>query len=75
MGWSDNVYASNQNFGEADSWGGPMDGIDVIEHVGSSLAPSKTSRVSEDTYMFFIIVGALACLWLLGGVFRSARLG
>lgn len=62
-------------YGEADSWGGPMDGVDVVQHLGSSVQMKPTSRVSEDTYMFFMIIGALALLWVLGGAFRSARLG
>lgn len=61
-------------YGDADSWGGPADGIDVMEGIGE--VQQKTSaRISPDKYLFVIIVLALVALWVLGaGIFRSARM-
>lgn len=63
------------NFGDSDSWGGPVDGIDVMNHItGSANAVAKSTGISEDGYAFIIMILALAGLWLLGGVvFKSVR--
>jgi hypothetical protein len=61
-------------YGDADSWGGPVNGVDVMEHI-SGVKRAKHANMSSDAYMFGIIIVALALLWLLGGVvFKSARL-
>lgn len=60
----------------SDSWGGPMNGIDVVRHEGSpTLSTSWHGRIGVDAYLFLVIMGALAALWLLGGVlFKNATL-
>lgn len=61
-------------YGDADSWGGPVNGVDVMEHI-AGVKRAKHADMSVDTYMFIIIMVALGILWLLGGVvFKSARL-
>lgn len=62
-------------YGDADSWGGPADGIDVLNHIASDAKHGKSANVGSDTYMFIVILSALGLLWLLGGViFKNARL-
>lgn len=61
-------------YGDADAWGGPQNGIDVMNHIGDVGTP-KSYKVPSDVYMFLMIVGAVVTLWLLGGVFfKNARL-
>jgi hypothetical protein len=61
-------------YGDADSWGGPADGIDVQQGIGN-VEQKRSAKVPSDTYMFLVVVGALGVLWLLGGVaFKSARM-
>jgi len=60
----------------SDSWGGPQNGVDIQ---GQLNVPSVSTRfggsLSVDTYLFLIIMGALALLWLFGGVlFKNARM-
>lgn len=64
-----------EGYGDASAWGGPGNSVDMMQHLGSTVQQTRSSKVSEDTYMFIIIMAALGSLWLLGGVFRSARLG
>jgi hypothetical protein len=74
FGPNDEFSYSGENYGSPDAWGGPMNGVDVLNHL-PGVTQTSTSRVPEDTYMFLIIIGALATLWLLGGVaFKHARL-
>lgn len=62
-------------YGDADSWGGPANGIDVLNHISSDAKHGRTANVASDTYMFMVIIGSLALLWFLGGVvFKNARL-
>ena len=67
---------SLNDYGDADSWGGPDNGIDVASHMGDVGANlGKKQRVSEDGWLAIYILGALAILWLLGGVgFRKVRM-
>jgi hypothetical protein len=77
MSWGLGTYASEvAGYGDADSWGGPVNGIDVVGHISDDFKKaSKGGSVSSDTYMFIIVMAAVAALWLLGGVvFKSARL-
>lgn len=61
-------------YGDADGWGGPDDGVDVLNHIGVD-SQGKTYKVPSDVYMFLMVIGALAVLWFLGGVvFKNARL-
>lgn len=60
-------------YGEADSWGGPADGVDLVEQAAGELVGGDD--YSGDRWLFVIIIGSLAILWILGaGVFRSARM-
>lgn len=60
-------------WGNADSWGGPDNGIDLMNHIDGT--PSKQRGVSEDAYLALTIIGALTLLWLLGGiVFKNNRM-
>lgn len=60
----------------SDTWGGPLNGVDVTDHQGTgAVSTSWHANLSVDTYVFLLIMGALAMLWLLGGVvFKNARL-
>lgn len=61
----------------SDTWGGPMNGVDVTAHDGNARAVNTAwhANLSVDTYLFLLMMGALALLWLLGGVaFKNARL-
>lgn len=61
-------------YGDADSWGGPADGIDIEQGIGD-VSKKRSAKVPSDTYMFLVVAGALGILWLLGGVaFKSARM-
>lgn len=71
------TYASDvTGYGDADSWGGPANGIDVVGHISDDFKKaSRGGNMSSDFYMFVVIMVAVAILWLLGGVvFKSARL-
>lgn len=62
-------------YGDADSWGGPVNGIDVLNHVSSDAKHGRTADISSDAYMFGVIMFCLGLLWLLGAVvFKNARL-
>jgi hypothetical protein len=60
----------------SDQWGGPMNGIDLQGHAQVPGVSTKWhGNLSVDTYLFLIMMGALALLWLLGGVvFKNARM-
>jgi hypothetical protein len=61
-------------YGNADTWGGPMNGVDLESHIGNVI-PIRKHRVSEDGYMAIIILGALVALWVLGGIaFKGRRI-
>jgi hypothetical protein len=61
-------------YGEADSWGGPENGVDIQAGLGGVEAKAS-ARISQDTYTFLVIAGALVVLWTLGGtVFRKVRI-
>lgn len=63
-----------QGPGDSDSWGGPENGIDTINHMGMGVASSARAQRNPDVYMFFTIVGAVVILWLLAGVvLKSAK--
>ena len=59
---------SNVAYGNQDAWAGPLNGIDVEEHIsGAADAVKKWTAV--------LILIALGLLWFLGGfVFKSARI-
>ena len=61
---------------DADTWGGPMNGVDLEAQAGISAGNSSlSSRISVDLWTLIIIVGALALLWLMGGViFRRVNI-
>ena len=55
--------------GDSDSWGGPMNGVDLEASAGVSLGGNKWhTRMTVDLWSLIIIVGSLALLWVLGGV-------
>lgn len=61
-------------YGDADSWGGPVNGVDILQHSGIDTDSVKAQK-SVDFCMFLTIIGALVLLWVLGGlVFKNARL-
>jgi len=61
-------------YGDADSWGGPMNGEDVESHLGAPIRHVR-DKLPTDPAQFIWIVLALIGLWVLGGaVFRSARM-
>lgn len=61
-------------YGDADSWGGPADGIDIMQGIGD-IKMKRSANVASDTYLFMVIAICLVALWLLGGVaFKSARM-
>lgn len=63
-----------EGYGDADSWGGPQDGIDILQGIGEVRA-KPSARISQNTYIFLIMLGALVALWLMGGVFfRNVRI-
>lgn len=61
-------------WGSADAWSGaPADGVDVMSH--ANIGTKWHQNLSTDTYMFLIMLGALALLWILGGlVFKTANI-
>lgn len=60
-------------YGDPDSWGGPMDGVDVEQSLGASLEVS--SRLPQDTWQFVFMIAAIIGLWVMGGLlFKSVRL-
>jgi hypothetical protein len=61
-------------YGDADSWGGPVDGIDIQQGIGD-VKQKLSARIASDHYLFMVIAVSLVALWLLGGVaFKSARM-
>lgn len=59
--------------GDADTWGGPMNGVDLVEESGAD--PVKEYRMSPDLWAMLIILGAIGGLWFLGGiVFRKVNI-
>jgi hypothetical protein len=61
-------------YGDADSWGGPADGIDIQQGIGN-VKQKVSARIASDHYLFMVIGVSLVALWLLGGVaFKSARM-
>lgn len=69
------MYAVNEDLPQA--WAGsPMDGVDLSAEAGLSVgASSWHSRMTVDLWSFVVIIGALALLWVLGGVvFRRVNI-
>jgi hypothetical protein len=61
-------------YGDADSWGGPVNGIEVESQMGGTIRAAK-DKLPTDSAQFIVIVACLALLWVLGGaVFGSARM-
>lgn len=61
-------------YGDADSWGGPADGIDILNGI-DGVKKKASASIASDTYLFITIALCLVALWLLGGVaFKSARM-
>ena len=62
-------------YGDAESWGGPQDGVDILQGIEGTATKKKSAAIAKDTYTFIIIVIALALLWVMGGtIFRNARI-
>ena len=63
-------------YGDPQSWGGPDNGVDLAGH--ADLGPIKTgfgANLSVDGWVFLMMIGALALLWLFGGViFKNVNL-
>ena len=60
-------------YGDPEAWGGPMDGVDIIQQIGN-VEQKGSARVSKDTYTFLIVLFAIILLWMMGGVvFRKVR--
>lgn len=61
-------------YGDADSWGGPADGVDIMAGIGDAKV-KRSAKIPSDTYMFMVVIVALAILWALGGIaFKTARM-
>lgn len=61
----------------AEQWAGsPMDGVDLTAEAGVALGPSRWhSRMTIELWSLVVILGALALLWVLGGVvFRRVNI-
>ena len=68
---------STQTFAtDSDSWGGPMNGIDMTAQAGVDIGGNSWhSRLSIDLWCLLIILGSLMALWVLGGVvFRRVNI-
>lgn len=63
-------------FGDADSWGGPGNGVDIAGEAGMNVGPvAWHARISTDLWTLIIMLLALGALWVLGGVvFRKINL-
>jgi len=61
---------------DSDTWGGPLNGVDMVAQAGLDVGNSSWhSRLSIDSWTLMIILGALAVLWLMGGVvFRRVNI-
>lgn len=62
---------------DSDTWGGsPMDGVDLVAQAGVQAGGNSWhSRLSVDLWSMIVILGALAVLWILGGVvFRRVNI-
>ena len=67
----------SETFGvDSDSWGGPMNGVDMVAQAGVEAGGNSWhSRITIDLWSLIIILGALAVLWVLGGVvFRRVNI-
>lgn len=64
------------DYGDSDSWGGPMGGVDINAQAGIEVGSGKWhARMTTDLWSVLLILGALAGLWFLGGVvFKSVRM-
>jgi hypothetical protein len=55
--------------GDSDSWGGPLNGVDLEAQAGVSVGGSSWhTRMTVDLWAMIIIIGAVVALWVLGGV-------
>lgn len=63
-------------FGDADGWGGPLGGVDLVGEAGVQVGDARWhARMTSDLWSVVIILGALAGLWFLGGiVFRNVNI-
>jgi len=63
-------------YGDADGWGGPDNGVDLVGQAGVQVGSAKWhANMTTDLWSVIIIVGALAGLWILGGiVFRNVNI-
>jgi len=63
-------------YGDPDGWGGPSDGIDLVGQAGVQVGSAKWhANMTTDLWSVIIILGALAGLWILGGVvFRNVNI-
>lgn len=62
-------YTNAMFAGDSDSWGGPLNGVDVSANAGVSVGNSSWhSRVTVDLWCLIVIFGSLALLWVMGGV-------
>jgi hypothetical protein len=68
---------SNAMFaGDSDSWGGPMNGVDMTAQAGVDVGGSSWhSRLTVDSWTLIVILASLAVLWLMGAVvFRRVNI-
>jgi hypothetical protein len=74
MAWGIGDGDGVQNYGNVQAgWqGAPYDGVDMQDQ--ALVMMPWHAKVPSDTYLAMLILGALAVLWLLGGVaFKSVR--
>jgi len=62
--------------GDSDTWGAPNNGVDLQAEAGIQVGAGKWhARMTSDLWSMVIILGALAALWILGGVvFRNVNI-
>lgn len=74
MSWGTGIPTDIANYGDADAWGGPADGIDLASQ-GEGTVAGGGYDYSADRWLFILMILSLVILWALGaGLFRSARM-
>lgn len=69
-------YTDAMFAGDSDTWGGPMNGVDMTAQAGVDIGKSSWhTRMTVDLWTLIIIFGALTVLWVMGAVvFRRVNI-
>jgi hypothetical protein len=69
-------YTDAMFAGDSDTWGGPMNGVDMTAQAGVDIGGSSWhSRITIDLWTLIIIFAALSALWVMGAVvFRRVNI-